>query len=456
MQAVIKSGFLAVPNANVLPNLKSVATAFCGGLFFTLSLGVGLTLATLALTWLLADRKGVGAPKGFILLFFWALSLVLINLDGFEINKSLYFLLIPPLVFVVSKRSIKSNTFRRHESFQLLPVIILAVLWFSQFDANMFIDIRDRLLLTNPIGEKLNEFYYRYTLYPAEVFKSLSQKTIRTTHFELASKARGRRMISKKLVGLDWLPISEHKLADLYIGGDDQRLVFYNKDRAQMTTTVAKLSSKPAEVLEAFSEKTDHNMLFRRVCFYGLLLGFPLLLYIGFYTVLRYLVALIISKRKAAIVVSVVCLTLGVAVWFYFQQGRSRVFSSDEIAQALSAKSWQTQVAALRLCKKENIDPRQFASYDKLAQSPHTAVRYWLVQALLVSKKKGTLQELIRFLDDPSVNVTTRACDILARRNQRIAIAPLLEHLKRSDQWYFQWYAYKALRALGWKQTPLK
>ena len=37
------------------------------------------------------------------------------------------------------------------------------------------------MLLSNPIGSKIAGFYYDYTLYAAQAFKSLDQKTMRTS-----------------------------------------------------------------------------------------------------------------------------------------------------------------------------------------------------------------------------------------------------------------------------------
>ena len=48
MTAVAEAGFLPVPNPHVLPRLLELETAFWGGLFFTLSVGSGLSLLGVA------------------------------------------------------------------------------------------------------------------------------------------------------------------------------------------------------------------------------------------------------------------------------------------------------------------------------------------------------------------------------------------------------------------------
>jgi hypothetical protein len=382
----------------------------------------------------------------------WALAIFWVNADGIDVFVSLYFILIPPLVFSASLGRSRSKRGKMIGAFHLLPVIILALLWFTQFDDKLFIDIRDRLLLSNPIGERINAFYYRYTLYPAEVFKALSEKTIRTTSLEPIKDPSKRRALSKTLTQMDWLPISGKKPTELVIEENDTQLSLIDNDRMLVSTTFDKFFSQPKEVLEDFSARADRHALFRALCFYGLLLGFPILLYVVFHSVFRLLSGLIISQRSSAVAASVICLFLGVVIWLFFQQGRTNDYPPAELADALLSERWQTRVAALRNCRQKSIDVRSFPSFGALKNDPHTAVRYWLVEALAVSERKGTPRELIDFLDDTSINVRTRACDILAERGAPVATAPLLKRLKESDRWYFQMYAYNALRALGWHQ----
>ena len=85
----------------------------------------------------------------------------MINLSGFDLHVNLYFWLIPPVVYFLSRRWLSKTFDSRSAIVQVAPVIILAALWFTQYDQYMFIDIRDRLLLSNPVGEHVNRFYYR-------------------------------------------------------------------------------------------------------------------------------------------------------------------------------------------------------------------------------------------------------------------------------------------------------
>ena len=51
LKAVQDAGYLAVPNEHVFSTLRNLSPAFCGGLFFTLTAGLALTIITSSLAW---------------------------------------------------------------------------------------------------------------------------------------------------------------------------------------------------------------------------------------------------------------------------------------------------------------------------------------------------------------------------------------------------------------------
>ena len=53
----------------------------------------------------------------------------------------------------------------------------------------------------------------------------------------------------------------------------------------------------------------------------------------------------------------------------------------------------------------------------------------------------------------PAPNVVSMAYWSLGLRGDRSAAGEILKRLPLSEDWYNQWYAYNALRNLGWKQT---
>jgi HEAT repeat protein len=120
---------------------------------------------------------------------------------------------------------------------------------------------------------------------------------------------------------------------------------------------------------------------------------------------------------------------------------------------ALGSASWQTRVAALRQIRDRQLDVCTHPAYADMLRSPHPRERYWLAQALATSPSPAASADLVLLLDDPHINVRTRAVEAIAQRRDRGAVREILKRLQTSQDWYFQFYAYRALRALGWNQT---
>jgi HEAT repeat protein len=123
------------------------------------------------------------------------------------------------------------------------------------------------------------------------------------------------------------------------------------------------------------------------------------------------------------------------------------------LSRALGSAAWQTRVAALREARDRRFDVAAHPSYTAMLRSPHPQERYWLARALAFSSSPAAPADLTRLLDDPHINVRTQAVEAIAQRRDRGAVREILKRLQTSQDWYFQLYAYRALRALGWNQT---
>jgi HEAT repeat protein len=110
-------------------------------------------------------------------------------------------------------------------------------------------------------------------------------------------------------------------------------------------------------------------------------------------------------------------------------------------------------VAALREIGDPQLDACTHPAYADMLRSPHPQERYWLARALASSPSPAASADVLILLDDPHLNVRTQAVEALAQRRDRGAVREILKRLQTSSDWYFQFYAYRALRALGWNQT---
>ena len=454
--SVIKAaGYLPIPNQRTMPSLQGFAPAFLGGLFFTLSVGAGVTLLSIGAAWLWDRVFSRKRSILIILLLIWLGSLVVLNHRGFSLGATCYFLAIPPVVFLATLRWMPPRPAKKrwvHGVVHAIPVVVLAFLWTSHIDGHFFVDFRDILLLSNPVGIKINNFYYDYTLYPAEVFKSLDQKLLKTCTLQNLKKGPLRGRVEMELLNHDYLAVATDDAVDLTVVQDDGVLVFNHGGRKIFQTTVADFLSDPATALHELSAKSDKHSFFRQFTFFSLVMGLPLVLYLLLHALIRLLCSFFLDGRTSSFIASILCLIVGLGILIPFHYARGTDLELKDVPQALASESWQRRVAALKIAERKRLEVSSFPAYPRLLASPHIAVRYWLARGLAVSRRPETYRDLLAFLDDPHPNVVSMAFYGLGQRGSRGGVSEILSRIKTSDHWYNQWYAYKALRALGWKQ----
>jgi len=455
--AVIKdAGYLIVPNQQLMDRLHEPAPAVYGGLFFTLSAGAGISLLSLAAAWAW-DRIFSRKPLPLIfLLLFWAGAMAAMNWKGISPLATAYFALIPPLVFRLTLRWMPQQI--KHGPWSPAPVhlmtlALLASLWAPQMNGDLFLDLRDRVLLSNTFGAKINDFYYRYTLYPAEVFKSLDQKLLKTCSLDSVGKKPLKKLLEAKLVGRDYLPIEGNGKVDLKIRGSGRDLYLENRGRVILKTTPNDFLSAPDEVLKRFSSKMDRNSLFRQFTYYSLLIGFPVTLYLFLYSIFFFPLTRCVDLKMASLTAAFLCFSAGVTLLIPLWLGNGGNADKNYLDRLLTSGRWQERVAALKFVRQNWVDVAGLISYKRILFSPHIPERYWLAKALIVSRSPETYEDLLRLLDDSSPSVACMAFQSLGRRGDRDAAAEILKRIQTSDRWYTQWYAYRALKELGWKQT---
>ena len=200
-----------------------------------------------------------------------------------------------------------------------------------------------------------------------------------------------------------------------------------------------------------FLAETDTCSPFRSFTLFSLLVSLPLALYTVCFGLFFFISSFVLSPRISAWIASVLCLFLGTALFFYVQGGVKE--ESIDPARALASDRWETRVAALKLIEQKKLDVGDFEAYPKLMKSHHVAERYWFVRTLGSSRRTSTYRDLLSFLDDPYPGVVSMAFYALGQRKDSRAVPEILKRIETSDDWYNQWYAYRALRNLGWKQS---
>jgi hypothetical protein len=456
LTAIRDAGYLAIPNQHVMDSLREVGPAFFGGIFFTLTVGAGLSLICLAAAWiwqrLLSRRRLLLVP--FLLL--WLGCLVYINRGGLRPLVNTHFLIIPAIVFSAACRWIPEGSKHKapsREMMHTIPIILLALVWAPQLGDNMFVEIRDNLLLSNPVGRRINDFYYEYTFYPAEVFKPLNDKTLKACNLQALQQTPTMQSVENALRNHDYLNTGPHEAVDLEVVHEGGHLLFQDRGTTILRITPQDFLSDPGKALRRLSSKMDSYVFFRQFTFLSILLAFPVLLYVILHALICAASSLFAGPRSSSIIATALCFFVGLLLLIPVYRGKAATPDVRKLSKALESERWQDRVGALRLIRDKSMDVTTLSTYQGMRTSPHVAERCWLAKALGQSRKQEAYEDLITFLDDPSPNVVSMAFYALGKKGDRRAIREIMARISVSESWYNQWYAYRALRTLGWKQT---
>ncbi len=456
MSAIGQAGYLTVPGPIILPSLKSVLPAVFGGLFFTLSIGIGISLISLACTWVVKYALPNKLPLTLLFAILWLGSMVALNWQGFVLIPSLYLLFIPLIVsslyWILGPEKLYPKDYR-NLIVNILVIFLLAGVWWTQKSGALFINIRDHLLLSNKPGISFNDFYYRYTLYPAEVFRGLDQMLLKTYHLTITDSDLDRNRLIRKMNRYNYLLLDDDVPSDIEISVEKNRVRLTGNRKQVIENEVGDFFKHTRKRLSELSERNDVYLYFRKATSLGLLLGFPLMLYWLLYIFLASGFSLFLKRDLASIAGAMGCGAMGICLLLIMPPAIQGPLGTDRLADMLASRDGPKVAAALRQIEVQKSDLSQFNITDELVQHPAIPVRYWLARGFSVGSNPQDETYLMLLMEDPHPNVVCQAIFSLGKRKFRKAIPLLLEIMTASDHWYVQLYAYGALRKLGWTQT---
>ena len=426
------------------------------GFFFTFTVGVGISLISLACVWTWKYLCRLNKIFLFVFLGLWAASITALNWYGFVLMPTLHAILVPAVV-VTLFLVLNPNDLKRRPRLTLLlhfiAISLLALLWSTQMNTALYINIRDNLLLSNAPGIHLNDFYYQYTLYPAEVFRSLNQKLIKTYHLSETKESRDHRRLRRKLGSYNYFLISEKGKADVEIAVEKERIRLVGSRQAVIETDLENFFQNTRQILQDLSKSNDAYIHFRTATSISLLVGFPLALYWLFTGLLSLGFSLFLGRQSSTIAGITACCLLGVLLLLLMPQEDKGEITMDSLSGMLRSDDWKDTVAALKKIDADKIDLHQFNHTQELLQHPSIPVRYWLARSLAVGRHPEDKAYLISLMQDPHPNVVCQALYSIGKRKFGNTMAKLLTTIETSDHWYVQLYTYNALRKLGWKQS---
>jgi hypothetical protein len=198
----------------------------------------------------------------------------------------------------------------------------------------------------------------------------------------------------------------------------------------------------------------DRHGGLRQLTFLSLRIVGGLVLYGLLHLPFRWIGGLFLSPGRAAAAAGLLGCAAAALLLVGLQQRPADPIAPGRVQSALLSGGPEMRVAALRRLVRRGIDIAGFEGYAALAASPHVAVRYWLAKALRRSRSRTSWPVHLALLEDPQINVAYNAYASLGSRGDPRGVPEILRRLPEEPRWYVQFYAYRALRRLGWRPSP--
>ena len=454
MRALDEAGFVTVPGILVQPLLTMLSSAFWGGLFFTATLGPLLILFTTV-----AVLIAIHLPKGRWLptLFLWLGLMFFVNQQGFNVFATVYVTLVPLMagLFLLRNVVVVSKTiWIKVFLCGCTGAIVLAFILVTAMPQYGFVRFRDRFLLSHSGGRAVNGFYYQYTLFAAEAIKSNHQKQMVSYRIDPQEGTNlDVETIEEKFTVYDYLRIADHP-ADMTIQiHATGAVMLIDRYGAALKSSLGELHSTPKKILIRFSKLSDRNSGLRQLLLIGLLVGLPLIIYVFFYVTLFQVLKWWQSPGMAAALAGFICLGLGATFWWLLWTPGPLSSQPGTLIKALEEGRRYEQLDALEALIEQRYDITAVSNYPDLLRSQDVAVRYKVARALRNHPGRQSREGVDQLLVDPNPNVRCMALQTVGRWGDPDDIPLLLETIQLSNHWYVQYYAYRALKRLGWNQS---
>ncbi|TAL16046.1 HEAT repeat domain-containing protein [bacterium] len=401
--ALRDAGLIPLPGEGHYETLASLKPALAGGFFYALALGVG----TAALAFLFGTLLRFFAPQRRKAFFPFALIpplLVLLSGDV-TLAMALFIIVIPCGLSGLSGEQLRPKEALEPVLATLLLLLSALPVFFSETGG--FTMVRNALL-NNSALRTVSDFYYEWTLYPAESIKPL----------EVLSQPVGR--VSPEIEGqtLKVLERSAGKLGILLVksekGGDFEFILkdgaVYLSRKGVFVLWPEKSQAGQAAAFKEFSGKTDAAKPLRKTMLASLLFGGVLAVTTGLYKLSLLLSAKL--RRESFVVLAIILFLLSSRGEAEFVR-LEKTASVEEVRTALGSSD-----PAVRL------------------YGARGAVRY----------PKELEEDLFTAIEDPVLNVRYSAVTALGGAGSARSREKLLEILKSPREWYVKDRAWWALK----------
>ncbi len=454
------AGYLAVPNSYVYSTLNNFGPVFYGGLFFTFTVGAALTVISSGLAWAWDRLFSRNRIILYLLSLLLLLCLIFANIRGFSPLITGYLLFVPFPVFLFTLKCLPEHKRQKnyydiiYPAVSFLVIILIFIAWKPfQLNSERFLDIRDTLLLSNSIGRKVNDFYYENSLYATRLFNSSRHELIRTCSLEMTSEPALFKKLTKSLLSQDYLPLDKAPRTDVRITLSNSNLAFYSDNKLILNSSINDFFHNPEAILNQYEKRTDPQPFLLHVTLFSLLFIIALFLCFCIYTPFYLISGLFLISTPRSVKAGILW-PVALFIFFLVFNGNDTgdLKERKNLERAISSDHLQARITGLKYLVRNRVDISGLPGWQIMTKSRYITERYWLAKAMGASRTLETRERLYQLLDDPHFNVACMALESLGRRGNRDDIPPILTKIEGSDNWYEQWYAYRALRRLGWRQ----
>ncbi|HSH70282.1 MAG TPA: HEAT repeat domain-containing protein [Deferrisomatales bacterium] len=417
------AGLPHLPGAGHWEVLSSSAPAWAGAVFFGLSLGLGV--GSLCAVWCRVTRRIPGPGGRWLPRLVLALPLPALAAGDPALAGCLFAIAGGSLALHRAAQPPRPLVWR----LVLLAICAGGLIPWALAPEGPFTRLRDQVLFTNAVGLAVDQFYYRWTLYPAEVLKPLAARTqpLAAVSPELPGPQRRRWCNEVRRLGVLCVDATGAAAGgvDLTVAPDAGAVVLVSG-----TTRLPwpQGAADQQQTWQQLSTARDVNRALRRATGLALFVGCPLGLCWLLTSVALRLACVFPSELRrrlaAAVLTAVVTAGLGAA-------GRADpavVTLRDRLVEAPPATA-------------EDLGQR--------LRSPRVVERFYAARA---GRHLGSAGEapLLEALSDPVINVRYAAAQALGEVGGTAARTTLNELLAQPEEWYVKERAYASLRRIGW------
>lgn len=437
-----------IPNNAVLQDACSITGILAGALFFTATLGCGLSLLGLVVSYLIKSTSRFRLPAFLLFIVTGVFCLFKLNINGFSPFGTAYIIFIPLTIYQVGKKvSAETGLICPGNGIWTGAVIIMvfATAVWVQNGNRSFTVVRDRLLLTNTPGVFATQFYYRYSYLAGASIRSFGQNPFGTWVPDSSLKKSGHDGIFALMYQHGYRQVRNPVHADLILGFDGRNLVLGHAGEPVLAVSPEQFVNLPAHFLKRFNMDADRHQLLRLLSYYSLLIGLPSVFGIFLFSGLRVSAGLFLSDHRAGIIASGIMLIAAACLIYGLSSMPHESISRIGLVKKLSSADGRKRQAAYEALRRQNLDIGRFVGPDKLAASQYIPDRLWLATLLADSQHSERGSVLMRLIDDPILPVSCRAMRSLGQPGVNLGMSNLKQKVNTTTSWYLQECAHQSL-----------